>query len=209
MSKIHCLFACLLGLILSLSSSRAAAAPWPVDVRMGLKVCWATPEFTEEKQWVMDAIAREYGSRELLRVVSWGDCESMPEANLRITIADQSAHTKGVGVALNQIDHGIVLNFTFKNWSRSCKAKRRECIEGISVHEFGHVMGLADTVVPDTEGVATCDGIQIAEHADTSAVVPTSFDSVMNYCNPEWRSGRLAMSDVALLARLVSTSSVQ
>lgn len=209
MSKIHCLFDILLGLSLSFVSTLSPAAPWPEDVRMGLKVCWATPDFTEEKRWVMDAVAREFGSRNLLRVGSWGECESMPDANLRITIADQNAHTKGVGVALDQVDHGIVLNFTFKNWSRSCKAKRRECIEGISVHEFGHVMGLADTVVPDSEGAATCDGIQIAEHADTSAVVPTSFDSVMNYCNPEWRSGRLAVSDVALLARLVSTSSVQ
>jgi len=205
MSKMHCLFTCLLSLVASLSGTQAAATGWPEDVRMNLKVCWATPDFLEEKQWVMDVVAREYGRRGLLRILAWGDCEAMPDANLRITIADQMSHTKGVGAALDQVDHGMVLNFTFKQWSRGCKTKLRDCIEGISVHEFGHVMGLADTVVPDTKGTVTCEGILIAEHAQSGAVASTAFDSVMNYCNPEWRSGRLAVSDVELLSRLVST----
>ncbi len=203
MLKKLCFFVSALALYVSGTvSTSASAMAWPEGIRMNLKVCWATSDFLEEKQWVIEAVEREYGSRGLLRITSWGDCETMPDANLRITIADQNAHTKGVGGALDQVEHGLVLNFTFKNWSRSCKSKLRECIDGISVHEFGHVLGLADTVIPSADGSTSCEGIQIAEHNDATAVVPTSFDSVMNYCNPVWRSGRLAPSDVELLTRL-------
>ena len=40
---------------------------------------------------------------------------------------------------------GMVLNFTFRNWGRSCQAGRKACIELIAVHEFGHAIGYART----------------------------------------------------------------
>ena len=201
-------FVCLTALVLALSgllkAPEAAAAAWPEFTRLGLKVCWESPDFTEEKQWVADAISREYETRGLLKVVSWGDCDEMPDANVRLTIADQNPHTMAVGPGLDRLDHGVVLNFTFKQWGRACKATRRDCIEGIAVHEFGHVLGLGDAAVPSQESQANCDGVHLAEHSDQEALIPTYFDSVMNYCNPNWRSGKLSTGDVTLAARLLA-----
>lgn len=195
------LVGCVFVLMVILQSGSALADSWPQERREHLRVCWEIPDFTEEKQWVVGAIEREYGSRQLLTVTEWSECDTMPDANIRITIMDQGPHTRGIGPQLDQLEHGVVFNFTFMHWGRSCKAQRRECIEGIAVHEFGHVLGLPDAAIPMGGDSATCSGVQLATQEVQSDVV-IGEDSVMNYCNPNWRSGRLTGTDLVAIGSM-------
>jgi len=188
-------------LLVFAQGGRAMAASWPQERREHLRVCWEAPDFKEEKRWVADAVEREYGSRQLLTVVEWGECDAMPDANIRIAIMDQGPHTRGVGPQLDQLEHGVVFNFTFMHWGRSCKAQRRDCIEGIAVHEFGHVLGLPDAAIPMGGDPATCSGVQLATQEVQSDVV-IGEDSVMNYCNPNWRSSRLTGTDLVAIGSM-------
>ena len=198
------LVGCMFVILVLIKSGRAEAGGWPEERRENLRVCWESPDFSEEKQWVAAAIEREYGSRHLLGVAEWGECDSMPDANIRIAIMDQGPHTRGIGPQLDQIEHGVVFNFTFMHWGRSCRAQRRECLEGIAVQEFGHVLGLPDAAVPIAEDAATCNGVQLATQEGPPEVM-IGEDSIMNYCNPNWRSSRLTGTDLVTIGSLLQS----
>jgi hypothetical protein len=62
-----------------------------------------------------------------------------------LVVSEEGPHTKGLGRQLHGVNHGMGLNFTFNNWSESCKSssQERDYCRGIAVHEFGHAIGFA------------------------------------------------------------------
>jgi hypothetical protein len=94
---------------------------------------------------------------------------------------------------------GIVLNFTFQNWSTDCQSTKESCIRAIAVHEFGHALGFAhEQNRPDTP--SWCNDVE-GQNGDT-LVGSWDLDSVMNYCNPNWNgNGHLSMRDIAGLQK--------
>lgn len=154
-------------------------------------VCWETTGFDTEKGWVRSAIANTWERESLIRFIGWGACQSTSNG-IRISVADttRNPHTKGLGRTLNGVRSGMVLNFTFGNWTASCSASsaRERCIRSIAVHEFGHAMGFAhEQTRSDTP--SSCKEFQPGDIPGDTPVGVWDLSSVMNYCNPRWNNG--------------------
>ncbi len=171
--------------------------------RPSIPVCWVNPATANnnERLWVQQAILDTWERQSTIRFVGWGQCPAANDQNgIRIQIADTGPHVKTLGQAIRSHNEGMVLNFTFQNWSPNCASseiERRRCIEVIAVHEFGHALAFAhEQNRPDTP--AWCD----QEQGQNGDVIVGEWDvnSVMNYCNLNWSgNGVLSNGDILTL----------
>jgi hypothetical protein len=163
---------------------------------LAIPVCWenGTRGNTTERGWVRDKIAATWSASSLVTFTGWGTCGPR-QGGLRIRINDEGPHVKQLGRDLDGVAAGMVLNFTFNNWSPTCQSARQFCIETIAVHEFGHALGFAhEQNRPDTP--ETCTDAPQGDDGDTT-IGPFDLSSVMNYCNPTWANGgTLSATDI-------------
>ncbi|MCR9136855.1 MAG: M12 family metallopeptidase [Alphaproteobacteria bacterium] len=169
-----------------------------------IPVCWENA--TEDNKWyrsiVQQSIVDTWQSHSGITFSGWENCVS-GNRGIRILIADQGPHTKGLGTLLDGKKNGMVLNATYQNWSPSCQNRLAYCSYVIAVHEFGHALGFAhDQNRPDTP--EHCDLKQGSDGSpETVSWTPWDEKSVMNYCNPKWSNGgRLSKFDIYLVQRL-------
>ena len=162
-----------------------------------IAVCWDTPGFDIEKGWVREAISRTWVQESALAFIGWQACVTNARG-IRITIQDVGPYTFGVGEQLDGRLGGMVLNFSFQNWSTSCadpESQRKFCIESIAAHEFGHAIGFTHEQNRD-DAPRWCSDQAQGGNPDLKV---TEFDiqSIMNYCNPSWNnSGLLSALDI-------------
>lgn len=180
-----------------------ALAKWDVGsgqlYESGIPVCWenASDEFRPQMKLVKDAVADSWQKYSALNFTGWQKCAAA-NAGIRILIDDSGPHTKGLGNRLDKKVDGMVLNFTFGNWSESCRQSeetRSFCIRSIAVHEFGHALGFAHE-----QNRADAPGeCQELRQGSDGPLLLTPYDpkSVMNYCNgSSYSDGVLSALDI-------------
>lgn len=164
-----------------------------------INVCWENPQPNNnaDRALVRQAISETWARYSALRFTDWGTCNAASRG-IRIRISDTGPHTKGLGNMLDGLPDGMVLNFTYDNWSPSCKTMRTSCIVSIAAHELGHALGFAhEQNRPDTPG--ECTELPQGQSGDIM-LTPWDPSSVMNYCNPVYNNdGHLSAWDITAL----------
>ena len=169
---------------------------WPFN---SVAVCWEDPSNADvtERGWVREAVERSWQAHSGFRFTGWQTCQQNNKG-IRIQIQDVGPYAVNLGKFVNGVPNGMVLNFTFRNWSPSCatsEVQRERCIRSIAVHEFGHAIGFAhEQNRPDTPG--ECDKPAQGSDGD-KLLTPWDKDSVMNYCNSKYNNeGVLSKFDI-------------
>jgi hypothetical protein len=186
---------------------------WPESDRT-IHVCWENPETAskDQRDTVQSAVMNSWERYSGLRFI-WADGQCVSQTyGLRIFVedsVDEGPHTncldgdryKCLGRFLDGLNHGIVLNFSYKKWSPSCQTRIPYCDKAIAVHEFGHAIGFAhEQNSPKAPG--ECQ--KLSQGQGGTALTPYDRHSVMNYCNnSEFKSaGELSYWDRDALNRI-------
>lgn len=185
----------------------------PVKIEM----CWEDPlprevlksqKVRQYRELVQDVVLRTWSMAVAVDFLNWQQCSDPDLLSVHISVADDTdgPHSEELGKLLIGRPRGVVLDFDFINfnpregWCAENEEHRKECIQAIAVHEFGHVLGLAHENNRDDipDNLSECDIRDNARSKDqqggTRTFGPWDAKSVMNYCHRIYKEGGYDLS---------------
>ncbi len=176
------------------------------------KVCWLQDhaETVGQRNRVKEIILQEYGKTPV-EFYGFGNCTDDVNEAYRIYVYDDAELSPRVADVGHQIDKPkttngftwhVVLNFSYKNWSKICSKPKYQdnCTTFIALHEFGHLLG---RVHEHAHHDSTCRDYRLRERIGGFRTnFPYDASSVMNYClNGEYtfarKTRRLSAGDIS------------
>lgn len=123
-----------------------------VDGKLNIPVCWINPgkdaQRKKARRLVKLAVKKTWEKHAPILFTGWGRCARRQVGGVRIKVADIGPKAL-VGRSAGSSPISMWLNFTFRNFSRTCaqddpkpdSIKWETCVYSIAVHEFGHILG--------------------------------------------------------------------
>jgi hypothetical protein len=173
-------------------------------------VCWENPDRAPEAlRLITERAVLETWTTANSKVVfvGWGQKCKARQAGIHIKISDEAAHTEAIGRYLDARPNGMVLNFSFKNWSPDCTKDQKSlnfCIYAISAHEFGHALGFTHEQNRN-DAPRQCRKEKAQGSVGDYKVTLYDPNSIMNYCSKTWNgNGKLSPLDIAAVQKFYS-----
>lgn len=168
-----------------------------------LSVCWSltNDEYnntTKERYWVMDAVRKSWEKYGGIKFDFLGTCSAnygcVMSFDISIGLFEGNPRVVTFGADLKGVPKGMLLNFYFLHWRRSCQFTRESCIRNIAVRVFGHALGIVHE-----------QGSINDEHCNDTVETRTCLTELLDYENSSmsannWtRDGILSLKDIDIL----------